>query len=138
MKKLLWSSNQIVNRNQILSSLCLRMQACSSLILPWTMTLQNCVIKTLIVILMMVLTFRMKKATPIWPCRQTTLLQLIKTDNKMCALKHEAETKFYNALMFYGEGEPEEGLQEGDAQIQIGRMIPFLQVLSECFLLVMV
>ncbi|XP_052261533.1 WASH complex subunit 4-like isoform X2 [Dreissena polymorpha] len=79
------------------------------------------------------------------PYEQTTLLQLIKTDNKvlnkimtvlaalcceMCALKHEAETKFYNALMFYGEGEPEEGLQEGDAQIQIGRMIPFLQELS--------
>lgn len=81
------------------------------------------------------------------------MLQLIKTDNKvlnkimtvlaalcceMHALKHEAETKLYNALMFYGEGEPEEGLQEGDAQIQIGRMIPFLQVLSECLLKVMI
>ena len=51
--------------------------------------------------------------------KQTTLLQLVKTDNKvlnkvltvvaalcceMRALKHEAETKFYNALLFYGEG----------------------------------
>ena len=71
------------------------------------------------------------------------MLQLIKTDNKilnkiitvlaalcgeLSALKHEAETKFYNALSFYGEGEPEEGLEEGEAQIQIGRMIPLLQV----------
>lgn len=77
------------------------------------------------------------------PYEQTTVLQLIKTDNKilnkiitvlaaLCtelqALKHEAETKFYNALMYYGEGEPEEGLPEGEAQIQIGRMIPLLQV----------
>ena len=53
------------------------------------------------------------------PYEQTTMLQLIKTDNKilnkiitvlasLCgelqALKHEAETKFYNALMYYGEG----------------------------------
>ena len=47
------------------------------------------------------------------------MLQLIKTDNKifnkiitvlasLCgelqSLKYEAETKFYNALMYYGEG----------------------------------
>ena len=32
--------------------------------------------------------------------------------------------------MFYGEGEPEEGLAEGEAQIQIGRMIPLLQVIN--------
>ena len=47
------------------------------------------------------------------------MLQLVKTDNKilnkvvtvlaalcgeLSALKHEAETKFYNALLFYGEG----------------------------------
>ena len=53
------------------------------------------------------------------PYEQTSLLQLIKTDNKvlnkvitvvsalcceMNALKHEAETKFYPALLFYGEG----------------------------------
>ncbi len=53
------------------------------------------------------------------PYEQTSLLQLIKTDNKvlnkvitvlaalcceMHALKHEAETKFYPALLFYGEG----------------------------------
>ena len=78
------------------------------------------------------------------PYEQTTLLHLIKTDNKifnkiitvlasLCvelqSLKHEAENKFYNALVYYGEGEPEEGLPEGEAQIQIGRMIPLLQVL---------
>lgn len=77
------------------------------------------------------------------PYEQTTMLQLIKTDNKifnkiitvlasLCGelevLKYEAENKFYNALMYYGEGEPEEGLQEGEAQIQIGRIIPLLQV----------
>ena len=53
------------------------------------------------------------------PYEQTTLLQLIRTDNKilnkvltvlaalcceMEALKHEAESKFYPALLFYGEG----------------------------------
>jgi len=32
--------------------------------------------------------------------------------------------------VFYGEGEPEEGLAEGEAQIQIGRMIPLFQVYS--------
>ncbi|XP_053377942.1 WASH complex subunit 4-like isoform X3 [Mercenaria mercenaria] len=83
------------------------------------------------------------------PYEQTTLLHLIKTDNKifnkiitvlasLCVelqtLKHEAENKFYNALMYYGEGEPEEGLPEGEAQIQIGRMIPLLQELS-CFVM---
>ncbi|KAL5013534.1 hypothetical protein ScPMuIL_007804 [Solemya velum] len=81
------------------------------------------------------------------PYEQTTILQMIRTDNKifnkimsvlasvcceMAALKHEAESKFYNALLFYGEGEPESGLEEGEAQIQIGRIIPLLQELS-CF-----
>lgn len=81
------------------------------------------------------------------PYEQTTLLQLIRTDNKilnkvltvlaaLCceieALKHEAETKFYGALLFYGEGEPEKGLEDGDAQVQMGRMFPLLQELS-CF-----
>ncbi|CAL1541419.1 unnamed protein product [Lymnaea stagnalis] len=81
------------------------------------------------------------------PYEQTTLLQLIHTDNRilnkvltvlaaLCAeidaLKHEATTKFYNALLLYGEGEPDEGLEEGEAQIQIGRLFPLLQELS-CF-----
>ncbi|XP_052780074.1 WASH complex subunit 4-like isoform X2 [Mya arenaria] len=79
------------------------------------------------------------------PYEQTTLLQLIKTDNKilnkiitvlaalcseMATLIREGETKFYNAIVFYGEGEPEEGLSEGEAQIQIGRMITLFQELS--------
>ncbi len=53
------------------------------------------------------------------PYEQTSLLQLIKTDNKvlnkvitvlaalcseMSTLKAEAENKFYPALLFYGEG----------------------------------
>nr|KAG5706407.1 hypothetical protein BaRGS_033168 [Batillaria attramentaria] len=86
-------------------------------------------------------------ALQVLPYEQTTLLQLIRTDNKilnkvltvlaalcceMDALKHEAETKFYGALLFYGEGEPEAGLEEGDAQVQMGRMFPLLQELS-CF-----
>lgn len=55
----------------------------------------------------------------ILPYEQTSLLQLIRTDNKilnkvltvlaalcseMDALKYEASTKFYNALLLYGEG----------------------------------
>ncbi|XP_033098788.1 WASH complex subunit 4-like isoform X2 [Anneissia japonica] len=81
------------------------------------------------------------------PYEQTSLLELIKTDNKvfnkvitvfaslcceMGVLKHEAETKYYNALMFYGEGEPTTGLQEGDAQVMLGQFMPFMQELS-CF-----
>ncbi|XP_059151833.1 WASH complex subunit 4-like isoform X4 [Physella acuta] len=83
----------------------------------------------------------------ILPYEQTTLLQLIRTDNKilnkvltvlaaLCAeidaLRHEARSKFYNALLLYGEGEPDTGLEEGEAQIQIGRMFSLLQELS-CF-----
>ncbi|XP_071485715.1 WASH complex subunit 4-like [Diadema antillarum] len=81
------------------------------------------------------------------PCEQTSLLDLIKTDNKvyifnkvitvfasLCCeidqLKYEAENKFYPALLFYGEGEPESGLEEGEAQVQMGRLMPFLQELS--------
>jgi WASH complex subunit 7 len=51
------------------------------------------------------------------------------------SLKHEAESKYYNALVYYGEGEQEEGLPEGEAQIQIGRMIPLLQVMPYCLFL---
>uniref|UniRef100_A0ACB8FMZ8 WASH complex subunit 4 n=1 Tax=Sphaerodactylus townsendi TaxID=933632 RepID=A0ACB8FMZ8_9SAUR len=54
------------------------------------------------------------------PYEQSSLLELIKTENKvlnkvitvyaaLCCeikkLKYEAETKFYNGLLFYGEGE---------------------------------
>ncbi|XP_071809991.1 WASH complex subunit 4-like [Asterias amurensis] len=81
------------------------------------------------------------------PYEQTSILELIKTDNKifnkvmtvfaslcceMNKLKHEAETKFYPGVMFYGEGEPETGLEEGEAQVQMGRMMPFIQDMS-CF-----
>ncbi|KAK2158033.1 hypothetical protein LSH36_178g02040 [Paralvinella palmiformis] len=81
------------------------------------------------------------------PYEQTSLLQLVQTDNKilnkvitvlaalcceMKSLKHEANNKFYSALLFYGEGGAENMLEDGEAQIEIGRFIPLLQELS-CF-----
>ncbi|XP_023222014.1 WASH complex subunit 4-like [Centruroides sculpturatus] len=50
----------------------------------------------------------------------------------MQELCYEAKTKYYNILLFYGEGEPKGGFQEGDAQIAIGRIISVMQELS-CF-----
>uniref|UniRef100_A0A8C4QNR8 WASH complex subunit 4 n=1 Tax=Eptatretus burgeri TaxID=7764 RepID=A0A8C4QNR8_EPTBU len=81
------------------------------------------------------------------PYEQTTVLDIISTDNKvlnkvvtvfaaLCCeinkLKYEAETKFYNGLLFYGEGAAESSSQEGETLIQMGRMIAFFQELS-CF-----
>uniref|UniRef100_A0A3P8WCL7 WASH complex subunit 4 n=1 Tax=Cynoglossus semilaevis TaxID=244447 RepID=A0A3P8WCL7_CYNSE len=81
------------------------------------------------------------------PYEQSSLLELIKTDNKvlnkvitvyaaLCSevkkLKNEAETKFYNGLLYYGEGGTYSGVVEGESQIQMGRFISFLQELS-CF-----
>ncbi|XP_078530725.1 WASH complex subunit 4 isoform X1 [Lissotriton helveticus] len=81
------------------------------------------------------------------PYEQSSLLELIKTENKvlnkvitvfaaLCCeikkLKYEAETKFYSGLLFYGEGAPESSMMEGDSQIQMGRFVSFLQELS-CF-----
>jgi len=81
------------------------------------------------------------------PYEQTDVLQLIKTDNKvlnkvvtalaaLCCeidkLRHEASNRIYPALLLYGEGEPVSGLEEGQAQIQMGRIISMLQELS-CF-----
>ncbi|KAH0616974.1 hypothetical protein JD844_028502, partial [Phrynosoma platyrhinos] len=81
------------------------------------------------------------------PYEQSSLLELIKTENKvlnkvitvyaaLCCeiktLKYEAETKFYNGLLFYGEGAVDSSKVEGDSQIQMGRFISFLQELS-CF-----
>ncbi|XP_029457390.1 WASH complex subunit 4 isoform X2 [Rhinatrema bivittatum] len=80
------------------------------------------------------------------PYEQSSLLELIKTENKvlnkvitvyaaLCCeikkLKYEAETKFYNGLLFYGEG-AESSMVEGDSQVQMGRFVSFLQELS-CF-----
>ncbi|XP_072328054.1 WASH complex subunit 4 isoform X2 [Scyliorhinus torazame] len=82
------------------------------------------------------------------PYEQSSLLELIKTENRvlnkvitvyaaLCCevkkLKYEAETKFYNGLLFYGEGVTESSIVEGEAQIQMGRFISFLQELS-CFI----
>ncbi|XP_073476379.1 WASH complex subunit 4 isoform X1 [Aquarana catesbeiana] len=81
------------------------------------------------------------------PYEQSSLLELIRTENKvlnkvitvyaaLCCeikkLKYEAETKFYNGLLFYGEGAAESSIVEGDSQIQMGRFVSFLQELS-CF-----
>nr|XP_006817005.1 PREDICTED: WASH complex subunit 7-like [Saccoglossus kowalevskii] len=79
------------------------------------------------------------------PYEQTSLLDLIKTDNKvfnkvitvlasLCCetdqLKYEAKNKFYHGLLLYGEGDVGDSQEEGEAQIQIGRMLPLLQDLS--------
>ncbi|XP_039617760.1 WASH complex subunit 4 [Polypterus senegalus] len=81
------------------------------------------------------------------PYEQSALLELIKTENKvfnkvitvfaaLCCeikkLKHEAETKFYSGLLYYGEGVSDTDTVEGENQIQMGRFIAFLQELS-CF-----
>ncbi|XP_065176385.1 WASH complex subunit 4-like [Sycon ciliatum] len=80
------------------------------------------------------------------PVEQATLLELVKTDNKVLnkvlialaaiclevkRLKSEAETKFYDPLLMYGDRDPA-SLDEGEAQIQLGRLLPTLQELS-CF-----
>uniref|UniRef100_A0A8B9HR92 WASH complex subunit 4 n=1 Tax=Astyanax mexicanus TaxID=7994 RepID=A0A8B9HR92_ASTMX len=80
------------------------------------------------------------------PYEQSSLLELIKTENKvlnkvitvyaaLCSevkkLKYEAETKFYNGLLYYGEG-GNTSVVEGECQVQMGRFISFLQELS-CF-----
>uniref|UniRef100_A0A8C3RNI0 WASH complex subunit 4 n=1 Tax=Chelydra serpentina TaxID=8475 RepID=A0A8C3RNI0_CHESE len=86
-------------------------------------------------------------ALKLLPYEQSSLLELINTENKvlnkvitvyaaLCCeikkLKYEAETKFYNGLLFYGEGATDSSMVEGDSQIQMGRFISFLQELS-CF-----
>ncbi|KAI4825620.1 hypothetical protein KUCAC02_021300 [Chaenocephalus aceratus] len=86
-------------------------------------------------------------ALKLLPYEQSSLLELIKTDNKvlnkvitvyaaLCSevkkLKYEAETKFYNGLLYYGEGVSDTSVVEGESQIQMGRFISFLQELS-CF-----
>ncbi|XP_077067097.1 WASH complex subunit 4 [Siphateles boraxobius] len=86
-------------------------------------------------------------ALKLLPYEQSSLLELIKTENKvlnkvitvyaaLCSevkkLKYEAETKFYNGLLYYGEGVSDTSVVEGESQIQMGRFISFLQELS-CF-----
>ncbi|XP_062316984.1 WASH complex subunit 4 isoform X1 [Osmerus eperlanus] len=86
-------------------------------------------------------------ALKLLPYEQSSLLELIKTDNKvlnkvitvyaaLCSevkkLKYEAETKFYNGLLYYGEGVSDSSVLEGELQVQMGRFISFLQELS-CF-----
>ncbi|KAG9334957.1 hypothetical protein JZ751_006280 [Albula glossodonta] len=86
-------------------------------------------------------------ALKLLPYEQSSLLELIKTENKvlnkvitvfaaLCSeikkLKYEAETKFYNGLLYYGEGVSDTSVVEGDSQVQMGRFISFLQELS-CF-----
>ncbi|KAM6961159.1 WASH complex subunit 4 [Aplochiton taeniatus] len=86
-------------------------------------------------------------ALKLLPYEQSSVLELIKTDNKilnkvitvyaaLCSevkkLKYEAETKFYNGLLYYGEGVSDTSVVEGESQVQMGRFISFLQELS-CF-----
>ncbi|XP_076863450.1 WASH complex subunit 4 isoform X2 [Brachyhypopomus gauderio] len=86
-------------------------------------------------------------ALKLLPYEQSSLLELIKTENKvlnkvitvyaaLCSevkkLKHEAETKFYNGLLYYGEGVSDSSVVEGECQVQMGRFVSFLQELS-CF-----
>ncbi|EMP29886.1 WASH complex subunit 7 [Chelonia mydas] len=63
-------------------------------------------------------------ALKLLPYEQSSLLELINTENK-------AETKFYNGLLFYGEGATDSSMVEGDSQIQMGRFISFLQTMYE-------
>uniref|UniRef100_A0A671TVV7 WASH complex subunit 4 n=1 Tax=Sparus aurata TaxID=8175 RepID=A0A671TVV7_SPAAU len=83
-------------------------------------------------------------ALKLLPYEQSSLLELIKTDNKVNNDKNRgfeqshhslccsAETKFYNGLLYYGEGVSDTSVVEGESQIQMGRFISFLQELS-CF-----
>ncbi|KAK7791494.1 hypothetical protein R5R35_008848 [Gryllus longicercus] len=81
------------------------------------------------------------------PHEQCTLLQLIDTDNKvlnkvltvfttLCAevrsLQSEAKLKYYETLMFYGEGD-NSSIQDGAAQVMMGSLLPHLQELG-CFI----
>uniref|UniRef100_H2ZAQ0 WASH complex subunit 4 n=1 Tax=Ciona savignyi TaxID=51511 RepID=H2ZAQ0_CIOSA len=86
-------------------------------------------------------------------CLQTSaeekiaLPDLIKTENKilnkvlialsaLCVeinlLENEAKTDFYDALLFYEETAEDEKRQDGEEQVEIGRVLPLLQKLS-CF-----
>lgn len=79
------------------------------------------------------------------PYEQTTLLELIKTDNKLfnkimivfSSLSLELEklsrfalNRFCPPILMFGQEKPYEEASEGDAQVQIGRMMPFLTELS--------
>lgn len=80
------------------------------------------------------------------PYENTTLLELISTDNKilnkvitvlaaLCAeakhLCHEAKTRFHSALLFYGEGSlASNNVPDGEPQVAVGRMVALMQDLS--------
>ncbi|EDO43986.1 predicted protein, partial [Nematostella vectensis] len=48
----------------------------------------------------------------------------------MDELCHEAVTKFYTPLLLYEEAGSEQELEEGEAQVRLGRMLPLLQEIS--------
>lgn len=80
------------------------------------------------------------------PVENTTLLELISTDNKvlnkvmtvlaaLCSemkeLCHEAKSRFHDALLFYGEGSlSSNSVPDGESQVAVGRMIGLMQDLS--------
>ena len=80
------------------------------------------------------------------PYEQASLLQLIKTDNKVlnkivtvfaalnCEMEfliNEGERKYFNGLLMYGEG-PEASKETGENLTQMGRYVSFFQEMS-CF-----
>uniref|UniRef100_A0A673Y1P1 WASH complex subunit 4 n=1 Tax=Salmo trutta TaxID=8032 RepID=A0A673Y1P1_SALTR len=69
-------------------------------------------------------------ALKLLPYEQSSLLELIKTDNKRVIAT--GEIKFYNGLLYYGEGVSDSCVVEGESQVQMGRFISFFQELS-CF-----
>lgn len=80
------------------------------------------------------------------PVENTTLLELVSTDNKvlnkvmtvlaaLCSemkeLCHEAKSRFHDALLFYGEGSlSSNNVPDGESQVAVGRMIGLMQDLS--------
>jgi len=79
------------------------------------------------------------------PHETTDLLDVVRTDNKvfnkvvsvflalcreLTALQEEAVNEFYGPLLLYGEGVSEQTVSDGDAQVAIGQLLPFLQRLS--------
>jgi len=81
-------------------------------------------------------------ALQIVPYERSTLLELVKTDNKvfnkvitvlaaLCSelqeLKNEATCKLFPPLLLYEEGLSEATLEEGEAQIRVGRVLAVLQ-----------
>eukprot|EP00128_Syssomonas_multiformis_P014002 Colp12_sorted_trinity150504_noHs@12355 len=79
------------------------------------------------------------------PVEKISLLQLIRTDNKtfnkvmvvfsglcqeLSEIKFEGERKFIPPLLVYGERGDDKPVDEGELQLSIARMLPFIQELA--------